>query len=244
MEQEEGREVEKKDRERKDKKRHIHALKHPEEGSLYRKTLRSAKRLFEGIGVDSHQKKDWEKPFSGHGPVKRHLSGKSTGNDFGTLLPTVESPMEEQRKQFNPLRFVMNPTSEMGLGERREDSATPIVEEKRNSMEVVDTDHRSSIPSHSSHPSDRTLEADSTHSKTRPIQQKLRTMSSPDTLSPREFDVALPALYERTQSVPADPAPMSRQSDLSSVAGPEETLPKLETITEDNTVTELTDHGR
>jgi hypothetical protein len=230
VEQEEGMEVEKKDRERKDKRRHINALKHPEEASLYRKTIRSAKRLFDSITVDSHQKKDWQKPFSSHPPVMRHTSGKSANS--GTLVARTPSPSKE-RKQSNPLRFIMNPLSRMGIMETEEEEPARARFERRlhSSVEELDTAHRFSIQSRSSHGSKRVAELPSAASKSKKVQRKQSTISSPDPQSPQEIDIPLGASYEWTQSVPLVPTLTPRESELSSVL---ETVPTLEPITEDS----------
>ena len=228
VEEAEGREVEKKDKERKDKKRHINALKHPEEASLYRKTLRSAKGLLRGITLDSHQKKDWQKPFHSHNPVKRHLSGKSVAS-VGTPNPITETP-GTTRKQSNPLRFMMG---SLGAAGNREYSVERAIRE--TSRERLDTDH--SVGSGTG--------SESTRSKSKSVQRKLSTLSSPDTPSPREFDLPPPELYERSQSVPMGAPLMQRPSELSSVFEQEDQpVPKLETIAEDNTTSQPTDLER
>lgn len=254
VEQEEGREVEKRDRERDDKKRQIHALKHPEEASLYRKTLRSARRLFDGIRVDSNQKRDWEKPFSSslvssHAPLKRHLSTRSNaGVGGGVKTPTEQqTPQRESSRQYNPLRFMLNPLSL--ITERGEERLT---ERPQGSIEDLDTNQRYSIHSQSSKytPTASTVLEDSVLSKN--IRRRHSTASTPEPTSPynvtddRTLSSPL-ASYDRTQSEPVDPSLKSRVSDLSSVYDSAAVGAKaLETITEDDTtVTELTtDHER
>lgn len=229
--------MEKKDRERKDKKRHINALKHPEQASIYRKTLRSARRIIEGITVDSHQKKDWQKPFSGHGTLKHQ---KSTGSGVGTLPLSSENPMGE-RKQSNPLRFVMNPMLSQSV--LREQSAARA-SEMASSVEALDTDHRSSMQSYSTQQSEH-VASDSTRSKSRDFKRKLSTASTPETLSPRDFDTSLTASYERTQSVPVESIPAVRPPELSPVYELEdEPTSKLEAIPEDNTIGEQAEEDR
>lgn len=233
VEQEEGREVEKKDRERKDKKRHINALKHPEQASIYRKTVRSARRLIEGIRVDSNQKKDWQKPFSGHGTLKHQ---KSTGSGLGALPLSSDNQMGE-RKQFNPLRFVMNPMLSQSL--LREQSAARA-SEMASSVEALDADHRSSMQSSSTQQSERAAR-DSTRSKSRDLKRKVSSASTPETLSPRDFDTSSTASYERTQSVPMESVPTVRPSELSPVYEQED---ELEAIPEDNTSGEQAEDDR
>lgn len=235
VEQEEGREVEKKDRERKDKKRHINALKHPEQASLYRKTLRNARRLIEGITVDSHQKKDWQKPFSGHGTLKHQ---KSTGSGLGTLPLSSDNQMG-QRRQSNPLRFVMNPMlSQSVLGEQSAARAEMV-----SSVEALDTDHRSSIQSHSTQQSEQ-VARDSTHSKSRVFKRNISSASTPEHMSPQDFDMtSSTASYERTQSVPLESIPTVQPSELSPVFEQEDE-PMSEAIPEENTLGEQAEEGR
>ena len=246
MEHEEGRESEKRDRERNDKKRQIHALKHPEEVSLYRKTLRSARRLFDGIRVDSHQQKDWKKPLtSKHGALKRHLSLKGTMSP-GVRTPTEHSSPQKEHKQSNPLRFMMNPLS---LVTEREDRLT---ERPQGSIEELDNaNQRYSIHSQTSSRYAATAASttwEDSISSSRNVRRRLSTASTPEPLSPRvdsdRGGSSPPISYERTQSVPVPPSLTSRGSELSSVY---EAAPKLlETITEDTaTATEsATDQER
>ena len=65
-------------------------------------------------------------------------------------------------------------------------------------------------------------------SKSKKVQRKQSTISSPDPQSPQEIDIPLGASYERTQSVPLVPTLTPRESELSSV------LETVEPITEDS----------
>ena len=230
MEQEEGREVEQKDRERDDKKRQIHALKHPEQASLYRKTLRSARRLFDGIRVDSNQKKDWKKPFasSAHAPLHRAFSTRSNTGPRGAGSNEQLSPKKE-RKQLNPLRSMMNPLTHIVEREDPVRGGAGLIQRQKGSIEELDFDRRSSGQSQISkrQAASMKLEEVKLPRKTR----RIHSMSStPDTPLSREgSEGPLPASYERTQSLPTDASPITSAPPEPAV---QEMVVKLETITE------------
>ena len=247
MEQEEGREVEEKDRVRSDKKRHINALKHPEERGLYRKTLHSAKRLFEGIRIDTHQKKDWQKPISSsHAPLHRYLSTKSgaTGRGVGTRTPTEHIPKREQPRQSNPLRFVMNPASQ---SVSKREIGGKLEEQSRGSIEDLDTDPVPSLQNPLGKLKTGLISKDDS-TTTSNIKRNISTASSPERLFPREPDSSPPTSYKRTHSAPVTDPLSHRGSDLSSVFEEEGGVaPKLETIAEDSSLADTepkTDHDR
>ena len=227
MEQEEGREVEKKDKERKDKKRYINALRHPEEGGRYRKTIRGAKHLYEGVRSDRPQK-DWEKQLSRHTPVGRLVSTKSMGSGagggIGTRTPVEMTPKRELR-QSNPLRFIMNPISE-AIAEREERLAArlTLTERVRSSFEELDVEEGAS---HHGRPVAGPDSGDVPRSS-RDVRRKVSSMSTPEIL---ESVSSPPANYERTQSLPVSPPSLTAQ--LSEVYEGDKTVPKLETIDED-----------
>ena len=230
MEQEEGREVEQKDRERHDRKRQIHALKHPEHGSLYRKTLRSARRVFDGIRVDSNQKKDWRKPFAtpSHAPLHQAFSTRSNTGTRGAELGEQATPKKE-RKHLNPLRSMINPLSHIVEREDAMSRGVAMRERQKGSIEELDVDRRSSGHSQSSKQQAASVTLEEVKFPKR-IRKRHSTVSTPDTpLSHDGSDITPSALYERTQSLPVDPSPISR---VPPEAATQETSVKLETITE------------
>ena len=230
VEHEEGREVEQKDRQRVYRKKQIHALKHPEQGSLYRKTLRSARRLFDGILVDNNQKKDWRKPFatSSHAPLHRAFSIRSNTGPHAAEFSEHLSPKKE-RKQLNPLRSMMNPLSHIVEREDPTSRGVALRERQKGSIEELDIDRRSSGHSQSSKQQAASVTLEEVQ-LLKNIRRRRSTASTPDTpMSHEGSEAPHSASYERTQSLPIDPSPTSRVPPEQTT---QETLVKLETITE------------
>ena len=228
VEVEEGREVEERDRERDNKKRQIQALKHPEEASLYHKTLRRARWVYNSIRIDTNQKKDWKKPFptSGHVQLRRALSTKSNtggGTAAGQTDHKEHGTPKRVLKQANPLRFIMNPQSRGPGGE--EDS---LALKSLRSRSPMGSDHRSSEHSQSSKQTASGVWDEAMAS--RRIKRKQSTVSSPETPLPRTTSdsISLAKSYERTQSLPMDQSSTSAATERET----EETVATLETITE------------
>ena len=223
VEQEEGREVEERDRERDDRKRQIHALKHPEEASLYRKTLRHARQLYEGIRVDRHEKKDWQKPFSApsHTHLRRALSTTASASVSTHTNTREQATPKRILKQANPLRFVMNPLSRVTAG--REESVREGLKSDRQSSQ-----------------SSKHVVASGTWEGVGPskkIRRRRSTASSPEApISHTEPDLPHTVSYERTQSLPVDASPTSRVPEGTAEESAAAAV-RLETISEDTLTT-------
>ena len=245
VEEEEGREVEKKDRERKDKKRHINALKESEGTHLLRRTLKDAVRFYEQVPTDTNQKKDWEKQFSSN-PVKQRVSVQddTISGIFFSAEPRSPGITVRNPRLFNPLRFMVK-SDDPKLRPQR-----VSVEEKRaihtsEGLEMgvagaerpLDTEKESALSKGTPKEVGGSVQG-SSHSL---LRSRLSTASSPGTyISTQDSTFSRCASFERTQSTPEETGLFAKALCIA----PQDTAMRLDTIAEDNTQAEKTDQSR